>query len=157
MDVPILIAAKSRKEPGAVIEIDCPRCGAAGVAGAPYRQVDNLCAFYFLPLFTIRNTFVECTACRTKLRSSVDLDELLRSSQGELNDFLSHDVSFVVKFLAIASLVLCLAPIAGFALSILTVLLTLKTAGWPRTLGRISLIISGLVMLAFVGLLAMGK
>lgn len=153
----VLIVAKTRKEPGAVVEIDCPRCGAAGVAAVPYRQIDDLCAFYFLPLFTIRNTFVECTACRTKLRSSVDLDEIPQHSHGELSQFLSHDISFVVKFLAIASLVLCLAPFVGFVLSLLTVLFTLKTPGWPRTLGRVSLVISGLLTLAFFVLLAMGK
>ena len=153
----VLIVAKSRKEPGAVIEIDCPRCGAAGVAAIPYRQIDDLCAFYFLPLLTLRNTFVECTACRTKLRSNVDLDELLQSPHGELNRFLSHDISFVVKFLAIASLLLCLAPFIGLALSVITVLLTFKTPGWPRILGRISVVVSGLLTLAVVVLLAMGK
>ena len=157
MDVPILIVAKSRKEPGEVVAIDCPRCGAASVAAVPYRQIDDLCAFYFLPLFTIRSTFVECTACRTKLRSSIDLDEMLQYTHGELNQFLSHDTSFVVKFLAIASLVLCLAPPVGFVLSLLTVLLTLKTPGWPRTLGRVSLVISGLLTVAFFALLALGK
>lgn len=152
----VLIVAKSRKEPGAVIEIDCPRCGAAGVAAAPYRQVDDLCAFYFLPLFTLRNTFVECTACRTKLRSSVDLDELSQYPHDELNQFLAHEISFVVKFLALASLLLCLAPFIGLALAVITVLLTLKTPGWPRMLGRISLAVSGLLTLAFVVLLSMG-
>ena len=153
----VLIVAKSRKEPGEVIEIDCPRCGAAGVAASPYRQVDDLCAFYFLPLFTIRNTFVECTACRTKLRSSVDLDELSQYSHGELNQFLAHEISFVVKFLAIASLLLCLAPFIGLALAVITVLLTLKMPGWPRILGRISLAVSGLITLAVVVLTSLGK
>lgn len=72
----VLLVAKTRKEPGPALTIRCPKCGADGVAAVAYRQVDDLCAFYFLQLFTITNTFVECSACRAKLRSSVDLDEL---------------------------------------------------------------------------------
>lgn len=145
-----LLVAKSRKEPGPAVEIDCPRCGAAGVPAAAYRQVEDLCAFYFLPLFTVKNTFVECQACRAKLRSSVDLDEFARYRHGELNQFLSHDVSFIVKFLAVASLLLCLAPLLGLILSLVTVLFTIKTPGWPRMLGRISLVVSAPVTLVLL-------
>lgn len=153
----LILVAKSRKEAGPQIEIDCPRCGATGVAAAAYRQVDDLCAFYFLRLFTLKNTFVECTSCRVKLRSSVDLDEFPRYQHGELNQFLAHDVSFVVKFLAVASLLLCWTPFVGLVLSLLTVVLTLKTPTWARTLGRVSLVLSGLITLAFVVVLTLGK
>ena len=74
VDIPLV--AKSRKEPGPALTIRCPKCGADGVGAVAYRQVDDLCAFYFLTLLTIRNTFVECSACRAKLRSRIDLDEL---------------------------------------------------------------------------------
>ena len=55
----VLLVAKTRKEPGPPPAIRCPKCGARGAAAVAYRQVDDLCAFYFLKLFTIRNTFVE--------------------------------------------------------------------------------------------------
>jgi hypothetical protein len=150
--VDVLLVAKSRKEPGPQLVIRCPKCGAEGANAIAYRQVDDLCAFYFLKLFTLRNTYVECSRCRAKLRSSVDLDEFERYRHGELDQFLSHDVSFVVKFLAVASLLLCIAPGVGAILALITVLLTLKSAGWTRTLARVALVIStvitGLVIVA---------
>ncbi len=150
----VILVAKSRKEPGPPIIIRCPRCGAEAIGANAYRQVDDLCAFYFLKLFTVRNTFVECSNCRAKLRSSVDLDELAQYRGDELDQFLSHDVSFVVKFLAIASLLLCIAPFVGAVLSLITVLLTLKSPGWTRTLARIalaiSIVITGLALVAIL-------
>lgn len=156
MDIPLLIVAKSRKVPGPVVQISCPRCRAARVPATPYRQLDDLCLFHFVRLFTLKNTFVYCSACGATLHSSVDLDELARYRHGELDQFLSYDVSFVVKFLAIASLLLCMAPGVGLILSLLTVLLTLKTPGWPRTLGRAGLALSGLATLFFLGMIVLG-
>jgi hypothetical protein len=152
--VDVLLIALTRKEPGPTLVIQCPRCGADGVNGLAYRQVDDLRAFYFLKLFTVRNTFVECSHCRAKLRSSIDLDEFGRYRHGEWNQFLSHDVSFVVKFLAVASLLLCVAPGVGAILSLITVLLTLKTPGWTRTVARValalSLVVTGLSIVAIL-------
>lgn len=155
--VDVLLVAKTRKEPGPSLAIRCPKCGADGVSAAAYRQVDDLCAFHFLKLLTIRNTFVECSACRAKLRSSIDLDELGAYRHGELNQFLSHDVSFVVKFLTVASLVLCIAPIVGAVLALLAVLLTLKSIGWTRTVSRVALVLSTLITSFFMIALLLGK
>lgn len=153
----VLLVAKTRKEPGPALTICCPKCGADGVDAVAYRQVDDLCAFYFLKLFTISNTFVECSACRAKLRSSIDLDELGAYGQEELSQFLSHDVSFVVKFLAIASLVLCITPIVGAVLALIAVLLTLKTTGWTRTVSQVALALSTVVTGLFIMALLLGK
>lgn len=157
VDMDVLLVAKTHKEPGPALTIRCPKCGADGVAAVAYRQVDDLCAFYFLKLFTIRNTFVECSACRAKLRSSVDLDELGEYRHEELDQFLSHDVSFVVKFLALASLVLCIAPVVGAVLALIAVLLTLKSSGWTRTVSRVALVLSTIITSLFVLALLMGK
>lgn len=150
----VLLVAKTRKEPGPALTIRCPKCGADSVSAVAYRQVDDLCAFYFLKLFTIRNTFVECSSCRAKLRSRIDLEELGAYRAGELEQFLSHDVSFVAKFLAVASLVLCIAPIVGAVLALIAVLLTLKSSGWPRTVSQVALalstVITGLFMIALL-------
>lgn len=153
----VLLVAKTRKEPGPTLTIRCPKCGAEDVAAVAYRQVDDLCAFYFLKLLTISNTFVECSACRAKLRSSIDLDELGTYGQEELNQFLSHDVSFVVKFLAVASLVLCIAPIVGAVLALIAVLLTLKTTGWTRIVSRVALALSTVITGLFIIALLLGK
>ena len=141
----VLLVAKSRKEPGPPLVIRCPKCGAEGAEAIAYRQVDDLCAFHFLKLITVRNTFVECSRCRSKLRSSVDLDEFGRYRHGELNQYLSHDVSFVVKFLALASVLLSVAPFIGLVLALIAVLLTLKSSGWTRTVARVGLVISAIV------------
>ncbi|HJT30732.1 MAG TPA: hypothetical protein VJ783_01610 [Pirellulales bacterium] len=153
----VLLVAKTRKEPGPALTIRCPKCGADDVAAVAYRQVDDLCAFYFLKLFTIRNTFVECSACRAKLRSSIDLEELAEYRHEELDQFLSHDVSFVVKFLALASLVLCIIPIVGAVLGLIAVLLTLNSSGWTRIVSRVALVLSTISTSLFVLALLLGK
>lgn len=145
----LFFVALSHKEPGPLFIIRCPKCGADGVEGAAYRQVDDLCLFYVLKLFTVRNTFVECLHCRATLHSSVDLDELAQYRHGEWNQFLSHDVSFVVKFLAIASALLCIAPFLGIILALITVLLTLRSSGWTPIVARAALLLS----IAITGLL----
>jgi hypothetical protein len=75
-------------------------------------------------------------------------------SAAELSPYLSYEVSLVVKFLAIASILLFVAPIVGLVLAILTVLLSLKSGGWPRTLGVVALVLSGIVTMAFILILA---
>lgn len=127
------------------------------MAAVAYRQVDDLCAFYVLKLFSIGNTFVECSACRAKLRSSIDLDELGEYPHEDLDPFLSQDVSFVVKFLALASLVLCIAPIVGAVLALSAVWLTLKSTGWTRAVSRVALVLSTIVTSLFVLALLLGK
>lgn len=153
----VLLVAKSRKEPGPPVTIRCPKCSAEDVQATAYRQVDDLCAFYFLKLMTLRNTFVECLSCRAKLRSSVDLDELPRYRGGELNQFLTHDISFVVKFLAIASVLMCIVPFVGPLLALITVIATLKSPGWARTLGRVSLVIGCIITGLAVVAILLGK
>ena len=153
----VLLVAKSRKEPGPPLTIRCPKCSTEDVQATAYRQVDDLCAFYFLTLMTLRNTFVECSRCRAKLRSSVDLDELPRYRSGELNQFLTHDISFVVKFLAIASVLMCIVPFVGPLLALITVLATLKHPGWARTLGRVSLVIGSITTGLAVVAILLGK
>ena len=153
----VLLVAKSRKELGPPLTIHCPKCSTEDAQATAYRQVDDLCAFYFLKLMTLRNTFVECSRCRAKLRSSVDLDELPRYRGGELNQFLTHDISFVVKFLAIASVLMCIVPFVGPLLALITVIATLKSPGWARTLGRVSLVIGCIITGLAVVAILLGK
>jgi hypothetical protein len=143
--VDILIVSKSRKEMGPSLIIRCPKCGAEAAPAIAYRQIDELSAFFFIKLLTVKNNFVECSKCRGRLRCDIDIDELEQYMHGELDQFLSHDVSFVVKFLAIASISLSIAPLVGLILSLVTVLLTLKSSGWTRTLARVGLVVSAIV------------
>jgi hypothetical protein len=150
----VLITTRSQKIPGPELEINCPKCGASRTSAASYEQRDALSLFFIIPLFTVTNTFVKCAACGAKLTSRLSIDELQPHSAAEVSPYLSHEVSFVVKFLAIASILLFIAPIVGLVLAVLTVILSLRSGGWPRTLGIVALVLSGFVTISLFVLLA---
>jgi hypothetical protein len=152
----ILITTRSQQTPGPELEIDCPKCGTSNTSAASYEQRDYLSLFYFIPLFSVANTFVKCGTCDARLTSRLSIEELQQHSTSDVSQYLSYEISFVVKFLAIASILLAIVPIVGLVLAILTVSLSLKSGGWPKTVGIIALVLSGIVTTATVVALALG-
>ena len=75
---------------------------------------------------------------------------------GDLKPFIAYEVSFVVKLLAIASILLRVFPFLGFLLALTTVCCTLRVRGWPKTLGLVALVLSSLITLPALVLLALG-
>jgi hypothetical protein len=151
----ILITAQSQQTPGPELEIACPKCNAPKTSATSYEQRDRLSLFYLVPLFAITNTFVECASCNAKLTSRLSVHELDQHSGSDISQFLSFEMSFVVKFLALTSMLLFFAPIIGLVLAIFTVVLSSKSGGWPRALGLVALVLSGIVTIASVALLAL--
>ena len=144
----ILISVKSESQPGPEFDIDCPKCGATQVPAASFTQRDRMSLFYLIPILTQTNAFLRCTSCNKKLLSKVSIEEL--SEQPErVSEYLSSEVSFVVKFLAIASIVMSIFPVVNFAMVLLAFLLTMKSGGWPKTASKIGFVLSCLVTLFF--------
>lgn len=139
---------------GPDLKINCPKCGALDTSAASYELRDQLKLLFVIPLFKLTNTYVSCAACGTALTSRLSIDELRTHSPSDISHFLSYEISLVVKFLAILSLLLLIAPLVGFVLAILTVVLSRKSGGWPRTIGIVALLLSGIVTIPLVVLLA---
>jgi hypothetical protein len=151
----ILITTKTQTRPGPTIKINCPLCSATSVSAESFEQIDRLGLFYVIPLFRLRNTFVKCSACGKQLIAKVTTDEIANYSADDLSHFLAGRVSLISRFLALASVLLCWAPIVGLALGIVGILANLRSIGWPRTLSWIGTALSAVVTIAFFVLLAM--
>lgn len=149
----ILLTVHAEETPGPAIPIQCPKCGVETAMGFSRERVETLRLLGLIPLLKLRNTFVDCGECEAKLRSRLGIEELAKYQGAPISQFLSYDVSFVFKFLAITSLILSLVPMVGLGLAVLTLLGTFRTRGWPRTLGIVSLIVSAIVSGGFAFIL----
>jgi hypothetical protein len=150
----LLLTVKRKETPGPSICINCPRCGEQGIAGQSFEWLETLRLLGLIPLLKARSTFVQCSGCKTMLTSMLDIGELAKYQSTGVSQFLSDEVSFVYKFLAIVSLFLFYMPIVGLVLAGITVLGTFRSHTWPRTVGIISLVLSSIltVFLVIVGI-----
>jgi hypothetical protein len=154
--MPLFYSVKNEQRPGPPVRTDCGKCGGKDVAGKACDQSETLRLLGVIPILKIRNTFVTCGSCGAQLRSRLSCQELVKLEGADLRPFIFYEVSFVVKFLAIASILLCVFPLLGFLLALTTVCCTLRVRGWPKTLGLIALILSSLITIPTVVLLALG-
>ncbi len=150
-------STRRQQTPGPDLEINCPKCGTSNSPAISFEFRDRLILYYVIPLFAVTNTFVKCTACGATLRSQLSIHELRTHSSSDISQFLSYEISIVIKLLAILSLLLFIAPGMGLVLAIITVILSAKSGGWPRTVGIVALFLSGLVTIALIVLMVVGE
>jgi hypothetical protein len=135
----ILITTTTQKNPGPTIRMNCPQCLAKEAPAESFEQIDRVGLFYVIPLFQIRNTFVTCGKCRRQSICKVTTAEIANFSADDLSDYLVRRVPLVCQFLAVASVLLSVAPFAGPLLGIVAVLANWRTIGWPKTVSRVGL------------------
>jgi hypothetical protein len=143
--------------PGPSVRFTCPKCGAAAIEGSSYELHETLKALHLLPLYTARNTYVVCGHCQARLSSRLTLDELFQHCSADLSPYVSYEVSFVFKFLAITALLLSWAPLVGLVLALIAVAGTFRVRGWPRTLALVSVVASFAIPLLLVVLAAVAQ
>ena len=97
---------------------------------------------HLLPLFKLHNTYIVCDVCGTKLHTRLELNDLERMHGLQIDEFLSYSPSFVFKFLAITSLLICWAPVVGLIVAAIAMVGTRRFKGWPKTVSTIALVIS---------------
>ena len=154
----LLYGIQTEQTPGPSVQIDCGKCGNSGTVGRAYDQVETFKLLHLIPVLRLRNTFVTCESCGAQLRSRLTCLELLNRQGDDLREFISYEVSFVVKFMAVISILLCVIPVLGLVLSLITVCLTVRSRGWPWILGTIALVVSSVTTVVslvgiFMGLL----
>jgi len=104
--------------------------------------VDTLLLLHVIPIFKLTNRYVVCGTCGTKLQTPLQLEDLNRLQGLQIDEFLSYSPSFVFKFLSVASLLLCWAPIVGLAVAGIAFLGTRRFKGWPRAVSMTALVIA---------------
>ncbi len=98
--------------------------------------------------------WVVCSACKARLFSKVSGSELATRTADQLVGVVVPRVGLVKQFWAVASILLAIAPLVGIIVAIIAYLVNRKSVGWPRTVSKIGLGISGflfvLMMLAVI-------
>jgi hypothetical protein len=138
----IFWSAQSRRVPGPRVDFTCPKCLCGPTSGSSYEQTDSAHLFFVIPILRMRNTFVICDQCKSRLFCVMTLDDLTQSAGADISRFLSYRISFVFKTLSILSLLLCVFPVLGTVLSCITLIGTYKSPGVWRTIAIISFVIS---------------
>lgn len=98
-------------------------------------------------------TFVECIPCGITRLVHLPLEELDQYSVDELTEHLTPRVSIVVKFLAIASVVLFLVPFVGLVLGGVGLLASYHSGSWTKRVSLIGVGLSSVVAIVFVCML----
>jgi len=151
-----MLRVRSEFISGEKVRIHCPVCETEDTLAQTFTEREQLSMLYFLPLCSMSNNFVRCLSCRSKLFTRLPLEELTEYHPEDLEPHLSHQASFVFKFLAAISLLLFFMPIVGLILAIIALTGTWNRAGWPRTVSRISTVLSVLLSILFAVILALG-
>lgn len=138
---------------GSNITIDCPACGEGQVSAMTSEREESYKVLGLIPIMKLRNTFVVCTKCKKQLTSTLRLDDLEAAKPSDLKKALSVRESFVGQAVAVLSILLCWAPIVGFGLGLLGVVLTWRSSSWPRTLSQVATVIGLLVTIAVLAFL----
>jgi ribosomal protein S27E len=151
----LFLTTSSEKVPGPDLKIDCPKCNQSEVPARSFEQRDRLFLFFVIPLFRMSNTFVTCSACGTKLHSQLSISELEQHREFGAAQFVSYEISIVIKCLAVLALAFCLFPLLGLLLSVPAVIATRNVTGWMRKSAIIALVVSSIVTVLILIALAM--
>lgn len=139
----ILATSKTRKTPGPDTRINCPTCG-PNVPARTYRLEERM-GVYFIPLLTQRETYVECAGCGVSRLTRLPLETLGEYPPDELDHCLYRRVSLVVKFLALASVLLSCVPFVGLGLGVAGLVASYRTGGWIKVASLVGIAIGALV------------
>lgn len=130
---------------GPEVRFHCPVCKTE-VDGRTYRLFERLAV-------PQEETFVECIPCGIARLVKLPLEELDQYSADELTDHLTPKVSVVVKFLAIASVVLFLVPFIGLVMGGAALLASYHSGSWTKRVSLIGVGLSSVVTIVFVCLM----
>ncbi len=139
----ILATSKTRKTPGPDTRINCPKCG-PNVPARTHRLEERM-GVYFIPLLTQRETFVECAGCGESRHTALPLEKLGEYPPDELDRHLYRRVSVVVKFLALASVLVFCIPFVGLGLGVAGLVGSYRTGGWVKVVSIVGITIGALV------------
>ncbi len=139
----ILATSKTMKVPGPDTRINCSKCG-PNVPARTYRQEERMGVF-FIPMFTQRETYVECTKCGESRLSRLPLEKLAECPPDELDQHVYHRVSLIIKFMALASVLVFCIPFVGLGFGVAGFIGSRRAGGWVKVVSIIGIVIGTLV------------
>jgi predicted small integral membrane protein len=140
--VTILATSKTTRIPGPATRINCPKCG-PNTPALSYTLVEKMGVF-FIPLFTQRETYLECARCGSARLVNVPLEGLGRYKADELDAHVFQRMSIVVKFLALASVLLACVPFLGLGFGLFGFWSSYRTGGWVKVVSIVGIVLSTL-------------
>jgi predicted RNA-binding Zn-ribbon protein involved in translation (DUF1610 family) len=151
----VLATSKTRKFPGPEIKINCPKCG-PNVPASTYRLEERM-GLYFIPLFTQRETYVECPKCGSARLTDLTFDELAACPPDEIDRHVYQRVSIIVKFMAVASVLVFCVPFVGLGFGIAGFVASKRTGGWVKAVSLIGIVLGALGTLGMVAVMLSPK
>jgi hypothetical protein len=143
--------------PAGTTRIHCPACRQRDVEALIIEHAEKVMEAIVVHVSTHTTWWVVCSACKMRLYSKVSGPELQKRSADQLVGVVVTRVSFVKQFLAVAALLLALAPGLGLGLGLIAYVANRKSPGWPRKLSKVVLWITALLHAVFFSLLLLAS
>jgi hypothetical protein len=148
----MLYSIQRQKITGPSVRFSCPKCRRV-TSGSAYQLADTILLLHFLPLSHSTNTYCVCGDCGTALQSRVEFSDLQRMEGLQIDEFLFYSPSFVYRFLAVTSVLICWAPVVGLVVAAIALYGTHRFQGWPKKFAIFSCVIGSVIsVVAIVGL-----
>jgi hypothetical protein len=147
--LPVFGRSQTTRTPGPFFAIDCPTCHTENVQASSYELEERIKMYYFIPLPTQRERHVVCSHCRADRLTVLSFEEIAALSPGAAGQSLYERISFVTKFVAVASVILCIAPVVGAVLGLWAMYASPRWT-WPFKAGLFCLVIQLLLLVATV-------
>lgn len=151
----MLITWESKRKPGPEVRIKCPNCKKAATADT-YAYQESMGVFY-IPLVTTKETRVECSNCQVMLVTLLPLSKLAGLSPQQISSELRVRNSFLAKFVAVCSVLLCYAPFLGVILGGVGLAMNYRTGRWPKLVSIVGLVLGLIATIASVAYLIFGE
>jgi hypothetical protein len=132
-------------KPAGTTRIHCPACHKRDIPAQIIEHIEKVTEYLVVHLSTHTTWWVVCSECKVRLFSKVSGAELERRTPDELVGVVVTRVGFVQQFLAVAAVVLAIAPGLGTALGLIAYVANRKSPGWPRIASKVALGLSVLI------------
>jgi len=143
----IQFTAITEVQQGPDIGINCPACGASGIAAHCFESTEVGKLFFFIPVVKLRNTWVECAQCGAKLRTTARLADLPGRTPEELAGVIRYRASGKAKVFTAIALLTCLVPGLGIVTSAVSTVMTRGTKGAAVLISGLSMVLAIVVTL----------
>lgn len=143
----------SEDRPAGSTRINCPSCGQTNVPAEIIDHVENVTEAFIVKLAKHTTWWVVCSGCKARLYSKLSGAELQQRTPDQIVGFVAPRVSLIHQLIAVASVVLAIAPFLGLCMALIAYFVNRKSAGWTRTVSKVGLWPTGFLHLGIVFLM----
>jgi hypothetical protein len=122
------------------VHFECPKCQSQSV-GTAYDLRETIRVSTRVPKWGWQSHWVRCAKCKSELHADCSAKELVGASATTVSGHIRAYIPFPKRFMAMASLVLCWAPVLGVGVGLMAVVVNWRTSGWPRWVSLMGLML----------------